>query len=400
VKILHTADWHLRGKDLDEASKCLAYLIGKASEIEPDFIVIAGDETDSNEVRLDSQVTELLLSTIAKLAEIAPLIICGGTPYHEGSIADRLRLVNQKFPIHTFTRPGQTEIPGGWNRSAFFTVIPQPTKKFIEMSGTLAETDGTIENGMGVILASMGGKSAISALPHILVGHWTVGGAYISENQQMIGRDIEISKDQITLARADLVCLGHIHKAQQIEPNIFYSGSLYSLNAGELDAKGFWLHTMAEDGTWDHKFYRTPAIKRLVVDYDFTDGDGFSEQALLDAICKYSPQDIEGAKLHIRLRLYQDEADKINQERVEELLAHKDRFPQQVIFERIRVPRQNIRAKNILKLSRLRDKLQELARVRGEELSLAILEKADTLESTLPDKLIEAIENEATGLRN
>ena len=50
---------------------------------------------------------------------------------------------------------------------------------------------------MSGIFAGFGAKSAEFDCPHIAAGHISMGGAYISETQTLIGVDIEITKELI-----------------------------------------------------------------------------------------------------------------------------------------------------------------------------------------------------------
>jgi DNA repair exonuclease SbcCD nuclease subunit len=59
----------------------------------------------------------------------------------------------------------------------------------------------------------------------------------ISETQMLPGGDIAIGKDILTLAGADLYCLGHIHLNQEYDlpggTKAYHSGSIFRKDFGE-----------------------------------------------------------------------------------------------------------------------------------------------------------------------
>jgi len=389
MKILHTGDWHARAADLDEFQSCIQVTINEAARQKVDFIVIAGDITDMRDVRFDSAVAEAVMWAINELGDIAPLIICGGTPYHEGNLSEKLRFVRAANMISITTKAPSTLAVG----DTLFSVVPQPTKRFINQQTTMQDTDKAIEDGMGLIFARFA-SAAKDFLNHVFVGHFTVGGAYISETQQMIGRDIEISKTQLQLANAGLYCLGHIHMQQQIGKNIFYCGSLYSLTAGELQDKGFYIHTMENGNLVESEFIKTPSRPRVVIDLDFAseEKDHFSgEDEFKYMLMGLSGDIVPGCKLHIRPRIWADEAEACTIEMVQRVLSDLNLEPHNLKLEITRVPRQNVRSQHILEVSSLRFKVFEMAQVKGESVSEEILNKADALESQPAERILEEV---------
>jgi DNA repair exonuclease SbcCD nuclease subunit len=83
---------------------------------------------------------------------------------------------------------------------------------------------------------------------------------------------VEITKEEIGAARWDYVALGHYHVYREIEPNVFYSGSidytsanpwgeLYEQNQTGVKGKGFIERDLV---TGSHTFHELPASRPLV----------------------------------------------------------------------------------------------------------------------------------------
>ena len=128
-------------------------------------------------------------------------------------------------------------------------MMPQPTKEYFSRTthSSISESDQEIGGLLGAIFMGFGGMAAQWRKPHVLVGHFTVKGSVTSTGQTLIGREIEVSREQLEMARADAVLLGHIHKSQKIEPNVFYAGSVYRENVSEQEPKGFYIHEISEN---------------------------------------------------------------------------------------------------------------------------------------------------------
>ena len=390
--ILHFADVHARDKGYDEIKACLAEIIQVAHDNAPDLIVMAGDTFDSRMVRLDSQAAKLIFQAYQALADIAPMVVVVGTPSHDGMAPEVLEQIRSNYDIWVPEKPEQFYLSNSRlvsvaiNPEAVISCIPAPTKKFWEQSGQenqdIDETDQGIANALGVMMAGFGATAAEYDVPHILVGHFTVGGAQLSPTQTMVGRDIEISREQIGYAQADLVCLGHIHLAQDwIDDHIFYSGSISRLSFGELEDKGCYLHTI-ENGILHSEFHKTPSQKRLILSPDLTK-NGNSIEAFLVA---QKESDLRDAHVRLDIRVFQDEAGDLDEDLIRAILPDVDIHIQ-------RVPRETVRSAQILKVDHLRDKLTAMAELRKEEIPAAILTKADHLETMQADELLQMVSN-------
>lgn len=78
------------------------------------------------------------------------------------------------------------------------------------------------------------------ALPAVLTGHMSVQGAlYGNERSVMLGKDLVLSASLVKDKRLDYVALGHIHKAQNLNPGeqppVIYPGSIERVDFGETE---------------------------------------------------------------------------------------------------------------------------------------------------------------------
>jgi DNA repair protein SbcD/Mre11 len=394
LKVLHFADLHSRDNDIQEIETCMDALVQTATDEEPDLIVMAGDTFDSRMVRLDSQAAKLVFDYYSMLADIAPMVVITGTPSHDGLAPQVLAHVQAEHPIHVADYPEQITfihglfVPMGnlhaGKPDAIITCIPTPTKQYWEKFGgenrSAKETDAEVAQAMSAMLAGFGADAATFDCPHILVAHCNVGGALLSETQQNIGQDIELSRDQIALADAELVCCGHIHYPQQLKPNIFYSGSIYAKDFGELHAHGFYLHELEGNELTSSRFVNTPARKLIKLKTDLTNGGRSIESMMADGTWEY---DIAGAFVRLEIKAWQDEADQLDLPAIRAALG----AAQDVEIRIQRVPRETVRSAHLLELQALRDKIREMALLRKEDVPESILAKADILETLEPDEI-------------
>jgi DNA repair exonuclease SbcCD nuclease subunit len=391
MRTLHTADWHVIDKNIEEIEQCLRFLCGKAQEV--DLVVIAGDIFDSRDIKLDSKSAKLVIKTVSELADICPVAIVLGTASHDGTAAEVLRYARGKNGIHVSSAPEQIllrqgdfygHMIGSLKPDAVISLIPQPTKQYFNQ-GNIQESNESISQAMNGLFAGFGAKAAyFPRVPHLLVGHWNVSGSKLSTGQVLTGQEIDISVDQMNFTNASAHLLGHIHMPQQLGDRTFYSGSLYPLTWGEMEEKGFWVHEFDCDDLVKSEFVKTPCRKlvRFAVDLT-TENIEYLDNFIIHHA---STTDIKESYVRVDITTWQDEASKINKENItRQYLSYgaKD-----VDIRIIRVPRQNVRSETVLKVETLRDKLVAMAALNNETVPERILAKADALESTPAEDII------------
>lgn len=389
MKIIHSADWHLREKDIEECSRCLDHLVNTAREEKPDLIVIAGDIFHSQEIKLDSQSARLAVKTVSTLANIAPVAVVLGTPSHDGRAPLVLSFARGMHDIRVASEPEQLYLSEGYLYSslvgnkkpgAILTMIPQPTKQYFKSDSGIAGTDQEISQALTGLFAGFGIKAEpYKSVPHILIGHWNVSGARLSSGQVMTGRDVEVNLDQMIMTGADLHLLGHIHAQQKLGDRTYYAGSLYHENWGEQEAKGFLIFDHVGEYEDDPRFVEVPCKRLARFVFDMTAGESINVPA----------EQVAGAIVRIDVSAWQDETGLIDKDQI---TTRMKLWGAEVVDIRITpVPRVTVRAEAVLKADALRDKISRRAELVGDVIEEEKLQLADILEVTPSEQLVAGV---------
>ncbi|MCR4288286.1 MAG: hypothetical protein NUW09_09780, partial [Deltaproteobacteria bacterium] len=195
-----------------------------------------------------------------------------------------------------------------------------------------------------------------------------VTGASLSTGQQMVGREIELGVGDLRMAQADLVCLGHIHKAQNWG-EVYYSGSITRLNFGEAEEKGFWVHRFDSGKRRKvvSEFIKTPAREMVTLDCDALPSS--------DAL----PLVPEGACVRLRYRVPEENVHKVDEKSLRETLSVMGAA--EITIEKTVAPRQRVRAEGISGLVSLEEKLRKWAEISGMDISNGVFKKLAMLET-------------------
>ncbi|MEI7672206.1 MAG: hypothetical protein WCK00_08855 [Deltaproteobacteria bacterium] len=390
IKLLHAADLHLRDRDIDEAEKCLGFLVETAETEAVDLVVIAGDIFHSQDIKMDSRSAVLAIKTVSALADIAPVAIILGTSTHDGHAPEILRFARGACPIRVASGPEQIYLQGEtfYNQGdpelssapeAILSLVPQPTKQFFQTTAGIEGSDQEIGQAMSGLFAGFGASAAEyhPCVPHILVYHGCVSGGKASNNQLMTGRDIEISRDQLAMSGAGLILCGHLHLPQELPGNIFYSGSIYPVDIGENHKHGFWIHKLSAD--LSSLFLETPCKRIVRLKFDLTAGESITVPF----------EGIVGATVRIDVTVFQDEIGQVSRETIIENLK---RWGAESIDIKVSpVPRETIRAAAVLEAQTLKDEFLEMSRLRGEQIDPEILVMAEKLETLPGEELLKEV---------
>ncbi len=403
MNILHLADIHACKKLFEQVKRCCNFVADYTGNSQIDLIVIAGDIFDIQSIKLDSDVVRFMFKWVSVLSNMAPVFIVKGTRLHEGNTIKALESVSGIYDITVADYPGTWLMTSSGNfvhhdnhqdhPSSYYKCIisamPTPTKEWITDDLKIQDSNDQLASCLTPIFAGFGSKaSEFPDLPHVLTGHFCVRGAAISEDQVMIGREIEIGLDQILMTRADLTCLGHIHKAQNLGHEIFYSGSLPRKNQGETEDKGFYIHDFNHGKPAE--FIVVPADKLLRIRADFTDGIPLDR---LDEVLSLYPNDeLKDVYLKIEFTMWQDAGREHSKESIKKVF--KDCECADVKVDLVRKPRANIRNEEVVNAETYSDMLQVLATQNSETIPDFALDKMEMLETMPADDVIKRVDVE------
>jgi len=110
---------------------------------------------------------------------------------------------------------------------------------FADINAAADEINDQLENQITRIIEEFF-EDLTPTLPAVLTSHISVQGAsYGNERSVMLGKDLVLSASLVKDKRLDYVALGHIHKAQNLNPErqppVIYPGSIERVDFGEIE---------------------------------------------------------------------------------------------------------------------------------------------------------------------
>jgi DNA repair protein SbcD/Mre11 len=348
IRVLHFADTHIGvesyGKTDPEtglSSRVRDFLRrmddmhAYAKEHGVDLIIFAGD---AFKTRTPSPTYQREFAyRISDLAELAPVVMLVGNHdvppnYLRASsieIYDTLRVPNV-----TVAADFAVEVIETARGPVAVAAAPYPTRSWllegVNTTGmTITEVDQTVGEIISDRLGDLAAEVAELDMPRLLVGHFTVSGAVVgSERQIMLGRDVSISLSALADPRWDYVALGHIHKHQNLTarrddaPPVVYSGSLERIDFGEEgDRKGFCYVKLARHATeWD--FVPVAARPFVTLRADLRE----SANPTQDVIDRIRRHDLTDAVVRLILKLTPETQSRLNENTLRAALRDKGVF--------------------------------------------------------------------------
>lgn len=395
MRILHTADLHLRASRAEESLRALDAIHDVAEKQRVDIIAIAGDTWDGPIQNTAGSMFPVFIEHLRRIADVAPVVMIYGTPSHdtEGSL-EVFEQVESRYEI-TILRPGiqygigkidnshlyvgECEDHGSCHAADMLIYgVPEPSKKWIAKwseNKEAAETGGR-EALRNLFLGLAAKRKGHADLPCLLLYHGEIAGAstatgYTSER----GTGLVVTREDIEAVGADYVACGHIHEPQMVGKNISYAGSAYPQNWGETHKAGVNVVEFKDMGPFmgGEKVY-SPSIKRIDLP--------FPQRVKLElkADDGYDVSETEGKLVWIEFTGTQSELENIDTKEVEEGLLELGAALEGSRVTLNILPTETVRAEEIAEAAGLREKLKVWAESSGDELSDSLLEKADALE--------------------
>jgi exonuclease SbcD len=395
-KLIHLADEHWDQEKLEKCKASAAFIEQKCFELKPDLIVIAGDLQNRRQYLAGSSAVLPMMNHIIGLADCAPVAIVYGNAEHDppGSL-DFLKSLYTRHPVYVASRAETIALheddyhfwfgPHGGRTGiakAILHLFPFPTKQFFLLAGeqnlSIDESNQLIWDALRKIFTGFGVISMEVQCPVIFVGHCNVVGAELSTGQMLLGQDIMVSKHDLELARADYYALGHIHKAQEVGPRMFYSGSIYHCNFGETELKGFNFVELDPSIDTDIKSDCFISLQQIEIpsrplslhDAEWDAKNGWSDEG---------GEDWKDTELRIRVHLTKESSQLITDDQI------RSNYPGAYSYqiERIVSPEERIRSTEIVKAKTLPEKVTEWGRSIEKDISPEVLSLAGEVERSV-----------------
>jgi len=383
IKIIHTGDGHYSRENQEPFFKSASHLLEKARKEEPDLIVIAGDLFDRAVNDTTGSGFPRLVCWMKSLMDIAPVVAVRGTPTHDPpgcyEVFETIQ-AQRNFTLLTawesyFLDNFGVQTESNNHARLLILGLPEPSKEWFLKDKQLGKTEGdeAIKEGIRELLLGMGAiRKQYPEIPCILVSHITVAGSSISDAQILPPGGIQIGKDDLALVGADYYALGHIHLGQQIEDMpAYYCGSMFPVNWGELDQKGF---NIVEFDDYVLEVGCEPVVQRIP----------FPHPPRKKIVFEYGSEiteDVDGFQVWVECKGTKEQLRLLDiDERMDELLSmgacSDSRITKAII------PTETVRAGQISEAVSLVDKLKVYADLSGETLNDSTIERAADLETT------------------
>jgi DNA repair protein SbcD/Mre11 len=389
TKVLHCADLHFDDEPgrLRNTIECCDRIVETARIEAPQLIVIAGDVYERGLI-LGSPGTLAAIDFVYRCGTIAPVVITSGTPTHDApnstevfnklgtghavyatGLPRQVGLTNEE--PHRFIEVNEN-MEGKPELLLVVSCLPSVTKAGLMATGRSSLDAAGIE--YAELLRDLFQAWGITnekvnrlGIPTILVAHGTVKGSRLSTGQRITDPDAEFGIADLALTKAALICLGHIHMRQQMQSNVFYSGSVTRADHGETEEKGFFLHTIASESVVS-RFVETPARRMRTL----APAGTLPDASLIEDVK-------EGDYVRIVYSIKEEDASMVDDAALRRLAYEKG--ASQVKIEKTVLPMTNVRSEGISRLGSLDEKLKRWGELNGQPVTLSLLDKLRQLQT-------------------
>lgn len=265
-----------------------------------DLVVHCGDVFDAKSTPEERRAVADWLRAVA---ETAPVVLVRGNHDHLGDLALLGRL-RTRHPVTVEEACGVHVVAG-----VAVAAVAWPRKAELLAGASASIEDGAARAGDALrsVLRGLGGALAAHDGPRVLAAHAMVRGSLTSTGQPLVGCDMEIGLDDLALARAHIVALGHIHLPQDFGTTpegapIVYTGSPRRTAFGELEEKSYVVAEFEERvacwacARWDR--VAVPATPMLLLEAEHG-ADGW-------VTAPWASRDFVAANAEIRIRVMVD----------------------------------------------------------------------------------------------
>lgn len=261
MRFMSTGDDHIKeGARWLECIRIHDWIAGEVEKEKPDAFMDGGDIYDALSTPTEREYAS---GWLQRIAEVCPVIITKGNHDRELDCAI-LGKLRAKHKI-TVEEACGVHMVGG---IAVAAVAWPSLGNLAAMMGRPVNStvlDDVARAELSKVFLGLGSALDLMDAPKLLLGHFMVDGSMTSLGQPLIGAQLNISLTELSLARAQMVLMSHIHKPQEWTFNdapIAYMGSPYATAFGETETKSIILGDVTQAGiSWTRRpTPRTPMV--------------------------------------------------------------------------------------------------------------------------------------------
>lgn len=344
LRVLHFADLHIGMENygrLDPQtgiSSRIGDFLARLDEVaayardqEADLVVFAGDAFKTRDP--DPTQQREFARRIKALAEQVPVLLLVGNHDVPG-IAARATSIDifstlEVANVIVGRTPG-ARVVDTRRGPVYLAWMPFPVRSRLlardeHRAASIEDLDRALE---GIVIDTLGQfarEAAAHAMPRLLAGHFSVGGAtFGSERSVMVGRDLVVPKSALADPAWDYVALGHIHKHQNLTageagavPPVVYAGSLERIDFGEeVEPKGFCWVELARGATrWSFVRVQARPFHTLRVDVRQ------AEDPTAEVLARIAARSLTGAVVRMVVQLDEGQEPLLRRREIEQALT-------------------------------------------------------------------------------
>jgi exonuclease SbcD len=257
MRLIHTSDWHLgrnlKGKDrTPEIEYALKELFKKATELEVDAILVAGDLFETANPTSEAERVAYQFFSDLQSAKIPAIVIAGN--HDSANRFNGFAKILSLAGVKVIGRPRLLK-DGGLisleTASGKLSVASMPfasERKLLTYENFWEKSDleqvQNYRNTIEMLLKNLAQGFKDDSV-NIVMAHMTIDGAKLTNSERPYQtRGNYALSEQSLPAEAQYIALGHVHKSQKISSTAptYYCGSLIQVDFGEAgDEKGFYL---------------------------------------------------------------------------------------------------------------------------------------------------------------
>ncbi len=350
------------GGRFDECVRIHGWIADSLAEHEVDLILHAGDIFERRSTPVERNAVGTWLR---RCADIAPVIIVYGNHDVPGDL-DLFAQLRAKHPISVCSSAEVIDTAG-----CAVACLPWPRKANLlaQMPAASAEQTGAAASeALCDVLRGLGEEFDPSGSPRILLAHAMVTGSLTSTGQPLVGMDMEVGLDDLALAHADAVALGHIHMPQGWEYTqnarrapVIYAGSPRRTSYGEVEDKSYLLLSFEGPGAPDVQRISTPCQQMVLIEAQWA-----PDQGLVTNGCENVVRPDADVRLRVLVAADQREAARVAASELRYKLLGSG--AERVTVEEVVEPTATARDTTVAEAGTVADKLRALWRLRGKEL--------------------------------